>query len=240
MGFTWWDVFEVAAPIVATAIGGPVAGMAVGGAVSGGRAKARGESTKSALLKTALGVGAGAAGAGVTGATSKAATKAGAKAAEQAVVKGATQMAATRAPLAALPVGQGLGMGAAAAASPVQASVTKEALAKFSETAAKGAATQTRWDKLAALGAKGLGKNEAKTGATLKMGTGVGKGAGVVQQASTPPPMTDFRPLHQRKYEEQQVRFSQLPGLDPYYQYGTGGSVGSRFSTATVRSGGYY
>jgi hypothetical protein len=73
------------------------------------------------------------------------------------------------------------------------------------------------------------------------MGASVGKGAGVVQQATTPPPRTDFRPLHQRKYEEQQMRFSQLPGMDPYYQYGmSGGGGASRFSTMTVHSGGYY
>jgi len=62
MGITWWDVAQIAVPVAASVVGGPVGGIAAGALMSGAGAAAEGDSTKEILMKTALGAGTGAAG----------------------------------------------------------------------------------------------------------------------------------------------------------------------------------
>jgi hypothetical protein len=197
MGFSFWDVMQIVAPVAATAVGGPAAGIAVSGAMGAGTGIAKGEGVKGALLRGAVGAGTGAVAAGATGALSKGAEGAATKAVQKAGMDAS--------------MGKILASGLDDAGMPI-VSNSAMAASKAASDAAANSAKNKALMKVAELTTKGRGKNEGETAAMLKT---VSKGSKVAQQTSAL-----FGP------DEEMRRFSQvqglagLPGMAPQYQYG--------------------
>jgi len=201
MGFGWWDIAQIAVPIAATAVGGPVGGIAASALMSGGGTAAKGGSLKDILISGGIGAGTGALGAGAAGAIGKNVGTAAKGAVEKGMDVGVNEV--IKANMGAM-AKEGISAGAG--------ELTDAALKTGTDAFTKGVSQGARLDKVAGLFDKAKGQDPDTQQLLKTVGSGakmLGTANSAYDQFTKPPSFTN-------------VMSAAHPGMNPSYQYGSG------------------